>query len=104
MTKVEIDILRDIFIKLGKIVQKYGQGCYEVQLKILSKIINCIDSDSGDSEKTVYIIKYYKVLFPSQGGLSEFYIHDEDFQIRLRLNEPLDKLREELWGIMKKYI
>lgn len=104
MTKAEIDILRDIFIKLGKMVQKYGQGCYEAQLRILSRVINCIDSYDDDCEKAAYIIKYYKVLFPSRGGLSEFYIHDEDFQTRLRLNEPLDKLREELWAIMQKYI
>lgn len=46
----------------------------------------------------------YKILHPSKGILSDFYIHDDDFHTQLKLNEPLDELKEKLWMIMKQYV
>ena len=44
------------------------------------------------------------MLYPAHGGLNEFYIHDDDFATRLKLNEPLDILKDDLWKIIKLYI
>lgn len=104
MTEEDFCELRKIFLQLGKIVQMYGEKYYTIQLRIISDIIKCIDSGINKEEKTEYILNRYKVLYPSRGGLSEFYIHDDDFQTRLKLNEPLDKLQDNLWMIMKQYI
>ena len=89
MTEFEIESLKESFIQLGKMVQKYGKGYYKAQLK---------------SEKEKYIIDYYKSLFSGKGDMSEFYIHDDDYKMRIILNEPLDKLKDGLWDIMKNYL
>lgn len=104
MTEKELYELRNIFLQLGKLVQKYGEKYYTIQLKAISDIIKCIDSEENEKEKTEYILDRYKILYPSKGGLSDFYIYDDDFQTRLKLNEPLDELKDKLWMIMKQYI
>ncbi|MCI9386705.1 MAG: hypothetical protein HFH77_10225 [Lachnospiraceae bacterium] len=104
MTEFEIESLKESFIQLGKMVQKYGKGYYKAQLKILSNMIVIIDSDCVLSEKEKYIIDYYKSLFSGKGDMSEFYIHDDDYKMRIILNEPLDKLKDGLWDIMKNYL
>lgn len=104
MTEKELYELRDIFLQLGKLVQKYGEKYYTIQIKVIFNIIKCIDSEKNEEEKTEYILSNYKILYPSKGGLSDFYIHDDDFQTRLKLNEPLDVLKDKLWMIVKQYI
>lgn len=104
MTKKELCELKDIFLQLGKFVQKYGAKYYSIQIKTISDIIKYIDSGASEKEKTEYILDRYKKLYPSKGGLSDFYIDDDDFLIRLKLNEPLDELRGKLWVIMQRYI
>ena len=104
MTEKELYELREIFLQLGKLVQKYGKNYYTIQIKAISDIIKCIDSEENEKEKTEYILDRYKILYPSKGGLSDFYIYDDDFQTRLKLNEPLDELKDKLWMIMKQYI
>ena len=104
MTEKELYELRNIFLQLGKLVQKYSENYYNIQIKAISDIIKCIDSEENEKEKTEYILDRYKILYPSKGGLSDFYIYDDDFQTRLKLNEPLDELKDKLWMIMKQYI
>ena len=104
MTEKELYELKDVFLQLGKFVQKYGTKYYTIQIKTISSIIKCIDSGASEKEKTEYILDKYKILYPSKGGLSDFYIHDDDFHTRLKLNEPLDELKNKLWMIMKRYI
>ncbi|NLK22790.1 MAG: hypothetical protein GX309_02045 [Clostridiales bacterium] len=101
MTEQELFKLREICIQLGGIVQKYGNKHYISQIKALNDIVKCIDSDMDVKEKTKYILGRYKVLYPAHGGLNEFYIQDDDFATRLKLNEPLDTLKEDLWKIIK---
>ena len=47
---------------------------------------------------------YWKDIKHYLDGLSDFYIHDDDFHTRLELNKPLDGLKERLWEIMKQYV
>ena len=105
MTEQELSRLRDICIQLGKIVQKYDEKrYYAIQIKALYDIVKCVDSDIDEKEKTEYVLNRYKILYPSHGGLSEFYIQDENFATRLKLNEPVDTLKDDLWKIIKPYI
>jgi hypothetical protein len=39
----------------------------------------------------------YKAMLAGIGSFSDFYIHANDFDERRRLNEPLDRLRDQLW-------
>lgn len=39
----------------------------------------------------------YKTMVGGNGSFSDFYIHADEVEARQRLNEPLDRLRAELW-------
>lgn len=39
----------------------------------------------------------YKGMVGGNGSFSDFYIHSDDFDVRRRLNEPLDRLRNQIW-------
>lgn len=39
----------------------------------------------------------YRAMYAGYGSFSDFYLHSEDVGERRRLNDPLDRLRSELW-------
>lgn len=96
--------LREAYIEIGKMVQKYGYGQYNGILRILMGQVNCIDSDESDGEKMKYLIESYSKLFASRGGLSDFIIYDADVQLRNQLNEKYNDEVKRVWNIMKDYI
>ncbi len=96
--------LREAYIEIGKMVQKYGYGQYNGILRILMGQVNCIDSDESDGEKMKYLIESYRKLFASRGGLSDFIIYDADVQLRNQLNEKYNDEVKRVWNIMKDYI
>lgn len=57
--------LREAYIEIGKMVQKYGYGQYNGILRILMGQVNCIDSDESNGEKMKYLIESYSKLFAS---------------------------------------
>ena len=96
--------LREAYIEIGKMVQKYGYGQYNGILRILMGQVNCIDSDESDGEKMKYLIESYSKLFASRGGLSDFIIYDADVQLRNQLNEKYNDEVKRVWNIMRDYI
>ena len=96
--------LREAYIEIGKMVQKYGYGQYNGILRILMGQVNCIDSDESDGEKMKYLIESYSKLFASRGGLSDFIIYDADVQLRNQLNEKYNDEVKRAWNITKDYI
>ena len=96
--------LREAYIEIGKMVQKYGYGQYNGILRILMGQVNCIDSDESGGEKMKYLIESYSKLFASRGGLSDFIIYDADVQLRNQLNEKYNDEVKRVWNIMKDYI
>lgn len=99
----EILQLRTSYIEIGKLVQKYGNGQYNGVLNILMGQVNCIDSDENDDEKMQYLIESYNRLFVSRGGLSDFVIYDENYEVRNLLNERYNDEVKKVWAIMKEY-
>ena len=65
--------------------------------------VNCIDSDENDDEKMQYLIESYNRLFVSRGGLSDFVIYDENYEVRNQLNERYNDEVKKVWAIMKEY-
>lgn len=102
--KEEVLQLRTSYIEIGKMVQKYGYGQYNGMLNILMGQVKCIGSDENDDEKIQYLVDSYKRLFIYKGGLSDFVIYDEDFQLRKQLNEKYNDEIKKIWAIMKGYI
>ena len=96
--------LRESYIEIGKMVQKYGYGQYNGILRILMGQVNCIDSDENDGKKKKYLTESYSKLFALRGGLSDFIIYDADVQLRNQLNEKYNDKVKKVWNIMKDYI
>lgn len=104
MGKLEdINELKQLFEELLLIVDKYGDNTINNQKKIIKRIIDkIVGIDINNFEKQfIEIQRDYKNLYPAKGGLSEFYIWNDDFNERQKLNEPLSKITERLWEILK---
>ncbi|WBW96135.1 hypothetical protein [Oceanirhabdus sp. W0125-5] len=99
----DINELKQLFEDLFLIVDKYGDNTINNQKKIIKRLIDKIDSIdiSNFEERFIEIQRDYKNLYPVRGGLSEFYIWNDDFNERQKLNKPLSKIRERLWEILK---
>jgi len=104
MSEKELKNVQELFIKLRDLLIVYGGKYYRIQLNIIEDIIDCVKSHWDNDKKTEYILKKYKRLYSPQGGLSDFYIHHEDYEERLRLNKPLDEINDSLWNLIKQYI
>lgn len=104
MTEKELKELRDAIIRLGKLVQRYGKKHYMPQLKLLSKMLETIDSDLDNRKKTEYLAYCYQMLFPAKGGLTDFYIHEDDYEIRRKRNVPLDEAVIKMEEIIRPYL
>ena len=96
--------LRDAYIEIGKMVQKYGYGQYNGILRILMRQVNCIDSDASNGEKMKYLIESYSKLFVSRGGLSDFIIYDVNDQLRNQLNVKYNDEVKKVWKILGNYV
>ena len=96
--------LRDAYIEIGKMVQKYGYGQYNGILRILMGQVNCIDSNESNDEKMKYLIESYSKLFVLRGGLSDLIIYDADVQLRKQLNVKYNDEGKKVWKILKDYV
>ncbi len=96
--------LRNAYIEIGKLVQKYGYGEYDSILIILMNQIKCIDSTEADDDKLQYLVESYQSIFTSRGGLSDFVVYDKDNELRNQLNEKYTKNVDVVWKILKRYI
>lgn len=104
MDKLEdINELKQLFEELLFIIDKYGDSSINNQKTIIMRIIEkiaCVNI-SNSEKQFIEIQREYKNLYPARGGLSEFYIWNDNFNERQKLNEPLTKIRERLWEILK---
>ncbi len=82
-------------------LKKYGNDSIVFQYKTIESAISFLEADNTDEEKEDCIILSYKLLYPVRGGLSEFYIWNNNFELRRELNAPLERIHNELWEIVK---
>lgn len=67
-------------------------------------MIEVLLSEEKEKIKFKNVIHDYKIIFQQKGELAEFYVWDDDYDKRIQINAPLDRIRSELWNIMKPYI
>ena len=104
ITETEFAQLRNSYIVIGKMVQKYGNNQYNEILKILLGQIRCIDSNEDVDIKTQYLVESYNRIFVKRGGLSDFIINDSNVEIRTMLNETFNNEIQKIWMIVKTYL
>lgn len=61
------------------------------------------DGERGDAptDKLSKVQFWYGCLFFPKSQMSEFYIWREDFEERVKINGPLDDIRDRLWELLK---
>lgn len=106
LNTLTIDNLKKLFSELILILETNENGDIDYQIsevKYVIKLLNkCIDNNYVDLDSVINEIKsIYKNLYPPRGGLSEFFIWKADFDERVKANEPLEKIGDELWKILK---
>ena len=101
---MNLERILELFENLEVFLKKYGDNSILQSYKIVNRAIEVLKSKADIKEKEAYIIRSYKALFQSRGGLAEFYIWDNDFETRKALNEPFEYIHKELWDILKDNI
>lgn len=80
----------------------YAKNELSVNIKKIEYALSNVDSPNMDVNLIFNEVQNsYKSMYPPHGGLTEFFIWREDFDERVKANEPLDKIKEELRKILE---
>src|SRR5690625_5256676 len=99
--KESLEKLISLYFELLLIIEKHDKGEIDSQIIRVKEIIDYIkdiDPETIEDENSLRTIKkMHETLFPPRGGLSDFFIWSNDVDERIKLNRPLDKVREDIW-------
>ena len=103
--KLIIDKLTELFSELILILEKNRSEDinYQVsEVRYINNLLNqCRNNNYIDSESIINEIKsIHKKIYPARGGLSDFFIWKTDYNERLKANEPLERIGDELWKML----
>ncbi|MCG8540565.1 MAG: hypothetical protein MJA82_11590 [Clostridia bacterium] len=92
----------DLLTKLASILNKedtreidYVMREITYAIKILDESINVKELNLNETISEVREI--YKKLFPSHGGLTDFFIWRKNFEERKKANKEFNKIKNEIW-------
>lgn len=92
--------IRSVVTQLINYISPYANEI-SYQYKELNNLLEFVNSSSLDSENIeVSLTDYKNSLFPSRGGLTEFYIWDDNENKRIALNKPISVLKQKLWELL----
>ncbi len=100
---MNIKRINELFCQLESYLKKHGNFSIRNQYLIVTDTIIFLNSDESDDKKFNYALRNYKSLFTGKGGLTEFYVWDDDFDKRQKINEPFERITDELWDLFKEY-
>ena len=93
--------VKQLFIELDNYLEKYGDDKIIYQHKLVKDTIDILNSEDRGIDNTV--LNNYRSLFMGRSGLSEFYVWNNEYETRVKINRPFEKIKNELWCIMKQY-
>ena len=101
-----IDKLQSLFSELSLILVANRREDIDYHISevkyVVEILIECKKNNYTNSNKVINEIKsIYNNLYPARGGLSDFFIWKADFDERVKANEPLDRLSDEIWKILR---
>ncbi len=85
------------------IIEKYGKGEIDVQIQQVKQILEFligISSSENDTASIYEVRQMHESLFPPRGGLTDFFIWANDYDERVRFNEPLDNIKKDIHHIL----
>lgn len=101
---MNLDIIKKLFTELRDYLALQQGNSIINMLRLVKNTVNVLESGESEAFKSEYVLESYKSLYTERAGLTEYYIWDNDYDTRMKLNEPLERIRIDLWGIMKHYI
>ena len=101
---MDLEKANNLFIELEAYLKEYGNNSILNSYRIVKSTVHILTSNEDDESKEKVVIENYKKLFFNKGGLSEFYVWDNDFETRKKINMPLKEICNELWGLVKDCI
>lgn len=93
--------IRELLEELLKYLELYGEGEVNYYIKQVKNSLVMIEDLNKSNKYHQELISTLKTLFPSRGGLSEFYIWKMDENERITINELLSDIKHQLWEIIK---
>lgn len=102
MEKMKRLELKELFLNLLSILEKYGDQSNLSQRRIVRQILELIETNDENDDLISIIRSEYLKLYPPHGSLSEFNIWSESYEERQALNEPLDTIRDKLGKIFSE--
>lgn len=96
----------ELLEKQVEFIYKEDKIQYKTTIDILMDIIGKIKEigDNPDKDLLKELSRTYLDLYPPHGGLSDFFLWDDDFKIREAINEEYSKVAATLWDFFKKYL
>lgn len=104
MALMNLEALKKLFTELRDYLELHHDNSIINMLKLVKNTVNVLESDESEDFKSEYVLESYKTLYTGRAGLTEYYIWDNDYDTRMKLNEPLERIRSDLWEIMKQYV
>ena len=101
---MNLDALKKLFIELRDYLELHHDNSIINMFKLVKDTVNVLESDETEDFKSAYVLDSYKTLYTGRAGLTEYYIWDNDYDTRMKLNESLERIRSDLWEIMKQYV
>lgn len=95
----KIIILQEQYQLLLEYLTKYGNSSLNPQISNIKLILEILNKDKNGTNLD-NIREINDSLYPPRGGLSEFFIWDNDYEKRVLLNEPVDRAKEITWDIL----
>lgn len=101
---MDLKRIKALFVDLKIYLQNYGGDSIKASYRILNNTIAMLESEQEDNLKKQIILRNYKALFFPKSELSEFYVWNDDFNTRKKLNEDFEKIHNELWNLLKEFL
>lgn len=103
--KERISIIKDLFTELLSLLETEGGAEVDYAKKELRRNILMIEDVVSNSiidwDKIFGEVKEsYHSMYPPHGGLTDFFLWRDDFEERVKANQPLDNVKNELKKIM----
>ena len=91
-----------LFGELRDHLKAQNMRSLNIQTRNADAAVRYLDAASSEDEKEEIIITCYRILYPGgRGGLSDLALWDEDNEVRLALNEPIQRIGKELGEIIR---
>ena len=90
-----------LFIELRDYLRQLDQKDLRIQTRNASDAVRYLSEAVSDEEKEEIIRLYYRYLYPPRGGLTDVVLWDNDFEKRIALNAPLERIGKKLAAICR---